>query len=259
VGHPPRHPGAVRHRRAPGHPRPLPDVRRGKALAAIRRLVDAGAEVTLRATVTSLNVDRIEEVAAHHEALGGATSLFVPLRPVNSDGQVVDERMLPDPPTLIASALKLGRGPSAGARLFPFNDFSATVRPGARHPVACGAPHGTTYVVRPNGDVYPCIYLVGHPRYRLGNVAGRLDDEPLTRMMAELHVDNREDCAACAWRYACGGGCLVMVQARALGRARPAIAEYARAITCDFSRALLSASLWEEADAAGRARAEPGR
>ncbi len=231
----------------------------GRSAETIRRLVAAGAEVTLRATVSSLNVGRIEEVAAHHEALGGATSLFVPLRPVNSDGQVVDERMLPDPATLIASALDLSRRPSAKARLFPFNDFSATVRPGARHPVACGAPHGTTYVVRPNGDVYPCIYLVGHPRYRLGNVAGPLDHEPLVRMMEELHVDRREDCAACAWRYACGGGCLVMVQARALGRNRPAVAEYARAITCDFSRALLGASLWEAADAARRVRGEPAR
>jgi uncharacterized protein len=229
-----------------------------RSAAAIRRLVDAGAEVTLRATVSSLNVHRLEEVAAHHDALGGATSLFVPLRPVNSDGRVVDERMLPDPPTLIASASSLGRRPSAKARLFPFNDFSATVRPGVRHPVACGAPHGTTYVVRTNGDVYPCIYLVGQPRYRLGNVAGALDEEPLARMMAELHVDRREECAACAWRYACGGGCLVMVQARALGPTRPAIAEYARAITCDFSRALLSASLWEAADAANSPRAEPG-
>lgn len=227
-----------------------------RSAAAIRELAGAGAEVTLRATVTSLNVDRLEEVAEHHEALGGATSLFVPLRPVNSDGQVVDDRMLPDPAALIASALSLRRRPSGRARLFPFNDFSATVRPGARHPVACGAPHGTTYVVRPDGDVYPCIYLVGHPRYRLGNVAGRLDHAPLARMMAELHVDRREDCAACAWRYACGGGCLVMVQARALGRSRPRIAEYARAITCDFSRALLSAGLWEAAD---QARAGPGR
>lgn len=230
-----------------------------RSAAVIRRLVDAGAEVTLRATVTSLNVDRIEEVAAHHDALGAATSLFVPLRPVNSDGQVADERMLPDPRTLIASALGLRRRPSGKACLFPFNDFSATIRPGVRHPVACGAPHGTTYVVRTNGDVYPCIYLVGHPRYRLGNVAGRLDHEPLARMMAELHVDRREDCAACAWRYACGGGCLVMVQARALGQDRPEIAEYGRAITCDFSRALLSASLWEAADGADRARADSAR
>jgi uncharacterized protein len=223
-----------------------------RSAAVIRRLVDAGAEVTLRATVTALNEDRIEEVAAHHEALGATSSLFVPLRPVNSDEQVVEDRMLPDPSKLITSALALRGGPSPRTRLFPFNDFSASIRPGARHPVACGAPHGTTYVVRPDGDVYPCIYLVGHPQYRLGNVTGPLDYSPLCRMMADLHVDHREECAACAWRYACGGGCQVMVFARALGRTRPKTAEYARAITCDFSRALLAASLWEAVDRANR-------
>jgi len=228
-----------------------------RSAAVVRKLVDAGAEVTLRATVTALNEDRIEEVAAHHEALGGSSSLFVPLRPVDSDEQVVEDRLLPDPDKLIASALALRRSPSARARLFPFNDFSARIRPGVRHPVACGAPLGTTRVVRPNGDVYPCIYLVGRPQHLLGNVAGRLDDAPLSRMMAELHVDRREDCAGCAWRYACGGGCQVMVAARALGRTRPRTAEYARAITCDFSRALLAAGLWEAVDRAGRTRESP--
>ena len=51
--------------------------------------------------------------------------------------------------------------------------------------------YGTTYVVRANGDVYPCIYPVGRPQYLLGNVSGALDHRPLAEMMDALHVDRR--------------------------------------------------------------------
>lgn len=111
--------------------------------------------------------------------------------------------------------------------------------------------------MRTNGDVYPCIYLVGRRQYLLGNVSGVLDYHPLEEMMTALHVDNREDCIACAWRYACGGGCLVMNLARIGGaEKRPKVVEYSRAITCDFSRAILAAKLWDLAD---KASARPAR
>lgn len=99
------------------------------------------------------------------------------------------------------------------------------------------------------GDVYPCIYLVGRPPYLLGNVSGVLDYRPLEEMMRVLHVDHRADCRDCAWRYACGGGCPVMHLARVGAEERPRVAEYTRAITCDFSRAVLAAGLWDLADA----------
>jgi len=217
----------------------------------IRRLVQAGVRPTLRATITSANHDRLREVAAHHTRLGAASSLFIPVRPMNSDSEFFPEEILPDPGKIISAALELGRGDSSGkANLFPFNDFSADIRPGARLVVACGAPYGTTYVVRPDGDVYPCIYLVGRQRYRLGNVTGALDCRSLEEMFTALHVDNREDCRTCAWRYACGGGCPVMNLARIGGGARKSarVAEYCRRITCDLSRAILADVLWRLAD-----------
>lgn len=209
----------------------------------VRQLTQAGARVTLRATITSANHDRLAEVAEHHARLGAASSLFIPVRPVNSDQESVPESLLPDPDRVVAAALDLGR---AGRNLFPFNDFSAEIRPGVRRTVACGAPRGTTYVVRPDGDIYPCIYMVGRPEYRLGNVAGTLDRRPLDGMMKTMHVDNREECRTCVWRYACGGGCPVMNLSRAAGA--PGVAEYSRRITCDVSRALLADSLWRLAD-----------
>ncbi|MEN6439413.1 MAG: radical SAM protein [Syntrophobacter sp.] len=221
-----------------------------RSAETIGRLVRAGVHPTLRATITSANHDRLHDVAAHHTDLGAASSLFIPVRPINSDSEFFPEEILPDPEKIITAALELfGESSSGKANLFPFNDFSADIRPGTRYVVACGAPYGATYVIRPNGDIYPCIYLVGRHQYRLGNVAGGFDRRPLARMFTALHVDNREDCRKCAWRYACGGGCPVMHLARIEGRARsPRIVEYSRGITCDLSRAILTDALWRLAD-----------
>lgn len=123
-----------------------------RSAQTIGRLVQAGCRITLRATITSLNHDRLADVAAHHTRLGASTSLFVPVRPVNSDEEFFPEKILPDPDRIIEAALELGRQDAPGKpNLFPFNDFSAEIRPGIRHVVACGAPYGTTYVVRTNG------------------------------------------------------------------------------------------------------------
>jgi uncharacterized protein len=197
----------------------------------IRQLVAAGVRVTLRATITSANHDCLPAVAAHHAELGAASSLFVPVRPVNSDEDFLQEEILPDPDKIIEAALQL---PGTNrAAVFPFNDFCTEIRPGVRHTVACGAAYGTTYVVRTNGDVYPCIYLVGRDQYRRGNVAGTLDYRPLDDMLKALHVDNREGCRTCAWRYACGGGCAVMNLAQVRGsQRRPAIVEWPGLYRC---------------------------
>ncbi|MBM4273959.1 MAG: radical SAM protein [Deltaproteobacteria bacterium] len=221
-----------------------------RSAETIRRLAEAGARVTLRATITSANHDSLLEVAAHHTRLGAVSSLFIPVRPINSDQDFFPEEILPDPDKVIAAALELGRpGRPGKANLFPFNDFSAEIHPGVRHAVACAAPYGTNYVVRASGDVYPCIYLVGQEPYRLGNVAGALDRRPLDGMLKALHVDNREDCRECAWRYACGGGCPVMNLARIRGaEKRPGVVRYSRRITCDLSQAILAEALWGLAD-----------
>jgi uncharacterized protein len=109
-----------------------------------------------------------------------------------------------------------------------------------------------TFVVRVNGDIYPCIYLVGQERYRIGNVAtDSLDLRPLDAMRTALHVDSREDCRACAWRYACGGGCPVLYLARQNGAAHsPKVVEYSHGISCHLSQAIIADMLWELADRA---------
>jgi uncharacterized protein len=218
---------------------------------AIRELVEAGVKLTLRATITRANDDRLDDVAEHHTELGAASSLFVPVRPINSDEEFFSADILPNPDTIIAAALKLRRADKGAKRnLFPFNDFLAEIHPGERQTFACGAPGGATFVARANGDIYPCIYLVGQQQYRIGNVgAGTLDFRPLEEMRAALHVDQRDDCRTCAWRYVCGGGCPVLYLARNNGAAdHPKVAEYSRRITCELSQAIIADMLWELAD-----------
>lgn len=222
------------------------------AARTIGELVRAGVKITLRATITAGNDACLEAVAAHHAELGAAASLFVPVRPINSDEEFFPDEILPNPDNVIAAALKLRRtGKGSKRNLFPFNDFMAEIHPGERQLFACGAPLGATFVVRPQGEVYPCIYLVGQKRYRIGNVAtGALDFRRLDDMRTALHVDNREDCRVCAWRYACGGGCPVLYLARQNNGAakNPKVLEYCHAITCDLSRAIIADMFWELAD-----------
>ncbi|MBI1868040.1 MAG: radical SAM protein [Methylocystis sp.] len=217
----------------------------------VRRLTDAGLPVALRATVSSLNEDRIPEVAAHHKELGAVSSAIVPMSPINSDGDFIPIELLPNPDKLISGLIQAYRsGIWAKGKLFPFDQYIIKLRPGGRQVKACSAPSGTMPVVRVNGDVYVCIYLVGQAPYRFGSLEGSWDPNPLTEMARSLHVDGVPVCQDCAWRYACGGGCPVMSLSQSERKNGPVVAEYIRRIKCDFTQAILVELLWDTADAA---------
>lgn len=221
-----------------------------RIVKTIRRLVDAGIPVALRATITSINQDRLLDIAAHHKELGASNSAFVPVCPVDSDPAFLPDDLLPDPDRLIIGLSEVYHsGLWDKEHLFPFNQYRLKLRPGARQITACAAPSGTTPVVRVNGDVYLCIYLVGQEKYRFGTLGSPWDRRPLTETMLALHVDNLEECRACPWRYACGGGCPVMKLAPLAGVAKsPRAMDYGRRINCDLTRAVLEELLWEKAD-----------
>ncbi len=220
-----------------------------RTAATLKRLVDAGIRVALRTTVTALNQDVILETAAHHKALGASTSGFVPVCAIDSDRHYLADALLPDPDRITADVIRLYRsGLWSRDELFPFNEYVLKLRPGARQVTGCAAPSGTTPVVRPNGDVYLCIYLVGQERFRYGTTPGAWDRRLLDESSVALHVDNVRDCRECAWRYACGGGCPVMKLTHVEGApASPRAEEYGRRINCDFTRAVLTELLWETA------------
>jgi uncharacterized protein len=223
-----------------------------RTAATIARLVDAGVPVALRATVTSINEDRIFDIAAHHKELGANTSAFVPVSPVNSDRQFLPRGLLPDPDKLAGRLAEVYRSGLWDKRaLFPFNEYLLKLRPGAHQITACAAPSGTTPVVRTNGDVYFCIYLVGQEKYRFGSLGAEWDSRSMDAATAALHVDNVEGCRACPWRYACGGGCPVLNQVQFDAAEKNAEAlEYGRKLNCDFTKAILTELLWDIADEA---------
>jgi uncharacterized protein len=231
----------------------------------IRWLTEAGNAVSLRATIISINQDCLLDVSAHHKFLGAGNSAMVPACPINSDRDFMADELLADPDKVIAGSLEVFRSRLWDRQsLFPFNQYISKIRPGTRQVVACAAPAGTTPVVRVNGDVYLCIYLVGQEKYRYGTASQPWDRRLLSDTMTTLHVDNLEQCRECPWRYACGGGCPLLRLARLDGVERsPKVAEYGRRIACDFTQAVLTELLWDVAGqvrqsvAQGRQMADP--
>ena len=223
----------------------------GIIAANVRTLVEAGIEVSLRTTVTALNQDQIEETARHHYELGGNGTAFVPVNVVNSDEDLLADELIPDIDRMIASLMKVQEtGDWSLERLFPFSVFRAKIQPGNHCVLGCGAPYGNTPVVDVKGDVYPCIYLVGISKYREGNVMDGSYPDPVVpeRMSQELHVDRREDCRSCSWRYLCGGGCPVQMLTMA-GRSdlSPKARDYCERVNCEYTKRVLEVLLWEYA------------
>jgi uncharacterized protein len=217
----------------------------------IGRLTEAGLSVFLRTTITSLNHDRLLEITSHHRAIGGKSSAFVPVNPVNSDEDVLTEKLLPSPDKIIKGMTDVYKSKLwKDNELYPFNQHVGRLIPDSRSVVGCGAPYGNTPVVDVTGDVYPCIYLVGMKRYYMGNIMNESypDKNVLRWIYNYLHVDQREDCKTCSWRYICGGACAlgrltVLDNPAASGKVR----DYCRRITCEYTKEMLELLLWDKA------------
>jgi uncharacterized protein len=217
----------------------------------IQRILSFGLEIGLRATVTSLNQDFMLEIAKHHKEIGGSSCAFVPVNPVNSDEDILSERLLPSPQKVSKGMVQIFNSEiwETGA-IFPFNQYASSLLPGARTCHGCGAPYGNTPVVDVNGDVYPCIYLVGIKRFYLGNIlkGNYPDKQVLGWMFNLLHVDQREQCQSCSWRYMCGGGCPVgrlTVLDNPLASKR--VRNYCNRMNCEMVQTILELLLWDKA------------
>lgn len=229
----------------------------------IEKLNRSGIEVSLRATITSINMRFIKEISKHHKDIGGASSAFVAVNAVTSDEDILPKSLLPDPDIVQVGLRELIESNVwEKEMIFPLNGFLQRIRPGNRNVWCCGAPHGNTPVLDVNGDVYACIYLVGIKRYRLGNVL--LDDEypdekTINMMLDVINIDNVDECKSCNLRYICGGGCPVgrfIIKGNPL--ADDEIIEYTKNIACKINKAMIEESLWYFAEKA-RDMKEKGR
>jgi len=221
----------------------------------IERLTSSGLQVALRSTITRRNHGCMLEIAQHHKELGGIGCAFVPVNPVNSDEDILPETLMPSIHKMVRGLAKVYKSKVWDTEhLFPFNVYATHLRAGGRAVTGCGAPYGNTPVVDVNGDVYPCIYLVGIKRFYLGNILQENypDNKVLDWMMDFLHVDNIEECKECPWRYICGGGCPVgklTVFENPLASRKTV--RYCNDIRCDYTKKVIELLLWDLAREAG--------
>lgn len=219
----------------------------------ISRLTRAGLSVSLRATVTARNMNELREVSRHHKELGGTGSAFVTVNAVNSDENILENSLLPDPHVVAEGLRDVAKsGLWNTTQLYPLNEFIKRIKPGQRNVWGCGAPFGNTPVLDVAGDVYACIYLVGIRRYKLGNVfssAGYPDVDVVFSMQNAINIDNSQECRPCRLRYLCGGGCPVG-RLTILGNPKSdeAVKTYTREIACTVNKAMVEESLWHYAE-----------
>jgi uncharacterized protein len=230
--------------------RPLRGGKGSYAITArnIGRLVEAGIEVALRATITSQNQD-LRGIVATHKSLGGASSALVPVNPIDSDMASFPESILPDPEIVVAGMRSLAReSPYDLRKLFPFNEYLNRFYPDTRTTHGCGAPYGNTPVICADGDIFSCIYLVGNEEFKIGSVrasASPVYDDNLKRMRDAVSIDSRPRCAECPYRNLCGGGCpvceLSIARNPAISRA---VKDYSSRMTCMVAKMAIEETLW---------------
>lgn len=63
---------------------------------------------------------------------------------------------------------------------------------------------GQEAVCDANGDMYPCLYLIGNQKYCLGNVS---EKKKGSEFLFPITVNDRDKCRTCWARYLCGGTC----------------------------------------------------
>ena len=164
-----------------------------KGLEGIRNLQHAGIEVMAAAVVTSENMEYFCET---REFLGktGDTFKMGPIQPMGR-GENNTWLLTPD---LYYKYLEL-KNTVEGNQLTDFIFCKET----------CSI--GTTPVIAPNGDVYPCM-LTKYEELKLGNVRETsiqsiYKESHLLQELFNWNVDNISPCRTCWNRYYCGGGC----------------------------------------------------
>ena len=160
------------------------------AVEGIRNLRKAGIHVMATAVMNSETLKYFGETKRFLQAIADT----VKIEAVMPTGQKVDNMLSPDQYYRLLKLRNMREG-----QLSEFIFFKER------------CPIGTTPVITPTGDVYPCI-LTKYQELKLGNVRktslGDIYDHSDTLSeLLECTVDKIESCRDCWNRYYCGGGC----------------------------------------------------
>lgn len=193
-------------------PRDVHEAQRGRdtfdrAVRGIGLLADWGAAPALTTALTSLTVAHAHEVTALAAGLGCRVHhLFLPHR---SGGLSCAAALVPQPADLLRAIRRCREVAEAtGVTLANDETIAGRVRRPGRRFVWCNGGSGMV-AVGVDGSVYPCPTLVGERAF-CEPAAGGLSAALRGSRMREFRcasVDDRPSCAACEYRYFCGGGC----------------------------------------------------
>ncbi len=205
----------------------------------IRHLCSKGIQVGLRATITALNVDRMEEMVSEL-AKNFPQCHSIAMEAVLASDLWGSTAELHDFYTrFVANYFEARRlGEQLGISVGNTIDFSAdSIKSRACPGKMSVAPDGTLTVcsrVATPGDKFFSYFTFGKvDNYRLA-----MDWQKYSRLMA-IRADNQSDCAGCFAKYHCGGGCLLARMSYTPAQ----MYEY-----CNFTRAMILKSLTYELD-----------
>ncbi|KYK35159.1 MAG: radical SAM protein [Theionarchaea archaeon] len=191
-----------------------------KVICGINYLRDFGIPFHIAVTICKMNYTEIEKMADFSFQIGAETvklGLYTdfPQNPLSSSMNLEREELFAVTKTIREIRTKFPKGfisstfhESVG--FFPPESEDAKNVLNSRF-VRCGLG-ATQLVILHNGDVIPCTYMRDKI---LGNVMeiplSTIPDTPefaVFKKLREITIDEaNEKCAACEWKYFCGGGC----------------------------------------------------
>jgi uncharacterized protein len=181
-----------------------------RILPGFKKLVAARGEgqYYVRGTFTRYNLDFMEDVL--HLYRQGFDQISV--EPVVADPAMPYALTEADIPTISAEYERLAEELLRRERegeWFNFFHFMMDLEQGPcaiKRLRGCGC--GNEYVaVTPDGEVYPCHQFVGHPQWRMGDVATGEIDLKIKADFAAATVYGKPQCRDCWAKFYCSGGC----------------------------------------------------
>ena len=183
---------------------------------SIRRLVGAGCDFMVRATVTAESVGTLVNAVEYLGGLGVTKIQFEPLSLAGRAAQITQSQQMSRPsPSEFADNLigSIVRGAELGVSIMNSSYMNA-MQPSTHF---CDGVGGNRVAVTYGGDVTTCLEVQGrcHPsgdRFIIGSYdpdtnAILVEPGKQQTLCGALTVEENPDCQGCFARYICAGGC----------------------------------------------------
>lgn len=180
------------------------------ALDGIQSLGQTGVVINLNSTVTAQNVERLPELLELALYLGNVAGIGLDLirfagranDPVNAVQKPGEAQLIRALYALHEKSAYLYRNTGVRIGIRAIEEAKQRLSGAVRGDSYCYASCGKSYVILPDGDVYPCGSLIDKEEYYMGNIiGGNIKAKALASPL------KNENCAWCEYREACPGGC----------------------------------------------------